>query len=73
MAMDDVCPELIRLLRVQRHDFINHVQVKHAFLQLGKTDRAMKYIEELCTDPERLTTALNDHRSIPDCMHKSMK
>lgn len=67
----EVCPELTRLLRVQRHDFINHAQVIHAFLQLGKTDRAMRYIEELCTDPELLCSSLDQHTSIPECVREA--
>lgn len=66
----EVCPELTRLLRIQRHDFINHAQVIHAFLQLGKADRAMRYIEELCKDPELLCSSLSQHKSIPECVRK---
>ncbi|MCX7780831.1 MAG: Spo0B domain-containing protein [Negativicutes bacterium] len=71
MAREEVCPELARLLRVQRHDFINHAQVIHAFLQLGKTERAMHYIEELCRDPEVLCAALHYHVPQPGCVLKA--
>lgn len=51
MDKHDISPEMTRLLRLQRHDFINHLQVIHGFLQLGKTERAMEYMENLCKDP----------------------
>lgn len=71
MAMEEVCPELIRLLRLQRHDFVNHAQVIHAYLQLGKSDRAMQYIEDLCKNPDLLSSAINPHSRLPDCAYKA--
>lgn len=38
--------EVIRLLRVQKHDFLNHLQVISGFLQLNKADRALDYTRE---------------------------
>jgi len=37
--------ELIYLIRTQRHDFINHLQVIMGYLQLNKVDTAIKYIK----------------------------
>ncbi len=37
--------ELIYLMRTQRHDFINHLQVIMGYLQLNKVDMAIKYIK----------------------------
>jgi hypothetical protein len=33
------------ILRKQRHDFLNHLQVIYGLLQLHKTERALEYIE----------------------------
>ena len=42
--------EVIKMLRRQRHDFINHIQVLHAYLQLGKVEKALAYLEDLAED-----------------------
>lgn len=39
--------ETVDLLRTQRHDFINHLQVVHGMLQLKKQEAAMEYIREV--------------------------
>jgi len=39
--------ELIYLLKTQRHDFVNHLQVVRGYIQLGKIDLASKYIVEI--------------------------
>lgn len=38
---------LLEVLRVQRHDFMNHLQVISGLLQLKKYDRAAEYIKEV--------------------------
>jgi sensor histidine kinase regulating citrate/malate metabolism len=45
--------EMIKLLRRQRHDFINHIQVVHAYLQLGKIEKALAFLEELAKDTNK--------------------
>lgn len=65
-----VCQELIRLLRVQRHDFINHMQVIHAMLQLGKLEKAKEYIENLAKNPSLLTDALQVHIQQSKCSNE---
>lgn len=40
--------ELVRVIRIQRHDFVNHLQVVYALMKTGKTEKAQQYIEELC-------------------------
>jgi sensor histidine kinase regulating citrate/malate metabolism len=52
MTENAVHVEIERLLRLQRHDFINHIQVIQALLQLGKTDRALGYIDDMVKSPE---------------------
>ncbi|HBT47152.1 MAG TPA: hypothetical protein DEA73_04605 [Peptococcaceae bacterium] len=37
----------LRLLRAQKHDFLNHLQVISGFLQLGKPERALAYTKEV--------------------------
>jgi len=44
--------EMEQVLRAQRHEFINHIQVVHAMLQMGRVEKAMKYIEDLAKDPD---------------------
>lgn len=38
--------ETVDLLRTQRHDFINHLQVVYGMIQLHKREAAMEYIRE---------------------------
>lgn len=68
---NEVCTELIRLLRVQRHDFINHMQVIHAMLQLGRTEKAMDYIENLAKDPSLVTDSLHTHTPQVNCQRRA--
>ncbi len=42
--------ELNRRLRSQRHDFMNHLQVVHALMELGEHGEAADYIERVYTD-----------------------
>jgi sensor histidine kinase regulating citrate/malate metabolism len=42
--------ELIEVLRVQRHDFMNHLQIISGLIQLNKTDRVFDYIQKLALD-----------------------
>ena len=56
--------ELNHLLRLQRHDFLNHLQVIHAMVQLGKGDRAISYIEELAREPRGLVTEEVEQRAV---------
>lgn len=68
---DAICEELERLLRAQRHDFINHIQVVHALLQLGRTEKALAYLEDLAKDPGLLAGPLQMHRQRPACLRKA--
>lgn len=56
MAKVEVSDEIVRLLKLQRHDFINHLQVIHAMIQLGKAEKALRYIEELSKNPSALVS-----------------
>lgn len=67
MAQQEVCEEIIRLLRIQRHDFINHLQVIHAMIQLGRTEKALTYIEDLSKDPSLIYETLEHHKGGKVC------
>ncbi|MDD4334936.1 MAG: Spo0B domain-containing protein [Desulfotomaculaceae bacterium] len=42
--------KILEVVRVQRHDFLNHLQVVSGFLQLNKPDRIREYIEQIIDD-----------------------
>ncbi|MGI6487393.1 MAG: Spo0B domain-containing protein [Syntrophothermaceae bacterium] len=44
--------DMIQLLRRQRHEFLNRIQVVSGYLQLGYPARAGKYLQELAADME---------------------
>lgn len=67
----EICEELERLLRAQRHEFINHIQVIHAYLQLGRVEKAMRYIEDLAKDPGLVADPLRLHREHQACQRKA--
>lgn len=52
------CADMIKLLRIQRHDFLNHLQVIHAMIQLGRGEKALQYIEKLAHDPDMISDLL---------------
>jgi len=45
---------LLEVIRVQRHDFLNHLQVISGLVQLNKSDRVRDYIREITGDFERM-------------------
>lgn len=51
-----------QLLHRQRHDFLNHLQVIHAYLQVGKTERAMEYLTRAASDRTEFDTLLKELR-----------
>lgn len=42
--------KLLEVIQVQRHDFLNHLQVISGFLQLNKPERIREYIELVTAD-----------------------
>ncbi|WP_258360314.1 Spo0B domain-containing protein [Moorella sulfitireducens] len=46
--------DVISLLRWQRHDFLNHLQVISGYIQLQKSDRALTYLQEVTAGLEQL-------------------
>lgn len=61
MENNEVGAESVNLLKIQRHDFVNHLQVIHALLQLGRTEKALTYIEELAKDSRLISDTLKIH------------
>jgi sensor histidine kinase regulating citrate/malate metabolism len=58
----EVSDPMEKMLRAQRHDFINHFQVVHALLQLGRVEKALRYIEDLSKDPDLVAKPLKAYR-----------
>jgi len=61
MEKHEVGEESVELLKIQRHDFVNHLQVIHALLQLGRIEKALTYIEELAKDSRLISDTLKIH------------
>ena len=57
------CIDITKLLRIQRHDFLNHLQVIHAMIQLGRNEKALQYIENLAHDPEMISNVLATYKN----------
>ncbi len=60
------CTDIIKLLRVQRHDFLNHLQVIHALIQLERKEKALQYIEKLAHDPDMISNVLAAYTNEPE-------
>ncbi len=41
--------QIIKMINLQRHDLLNHIQVLHGFLKLGSYDEMMHYLEKITT------------------------
>lgn len=50
--------ELNRTLRVQRHDYLNHIQVIYTLMELEEYEEAREYIEPVYKDIVRVSKAL---------------
>ncbi len=61
MKEHEVAAESVHLLKIQRHDFINHLQVIHTLLQLGRSEKAITYIEELSKDANLISAVLQTY------------
>lgn len=56
MAAD--LPQALAALRNQRHGFLNHLQVIAGWIQLGKSERALQYLERVAARIEAQGQAL---------------
>ncbi|GBF34869.1 signal transduction histidine kinase [Desulfocucumis palustris] len=50
---------MLEFISVQRHDFLNHLQVISGLVQLNKSDRVIDYIRQVCIDVERLSKVIH--------------
>lgn len=41
-----ICEAAVALLRKQRHDYLNYLQVVQAYVQMGKPEKALAYMEK---------------------------
>lgn len=51
----DSARALLQFLRLQQHDFMNHIQVIHGYLQLNKAHKAIEYIEDIIVQKQNLS------------------
>lgn len=65
-----VCVAMINLLRRQRHDFLNHVQVVHAYLQMGKDEKALQYLDNAVEKINAIDFSTLVRDCPDDCIHK---
>ena len=55
--------DLNRQMRMQRHDFINHLQVISALVQMDEGTEAMEYMDQVYQDLQRVGTLLRTQSS----------
>jgi sensor histidine kinase regulating citrate/malate metabolism len=55
------CEAALKLLRFQRHDFLNHLQVIHSYIRLERPDEAVNYIEKISHDDHWIANVINDY------------
>ena len=50
--------DLNRAMRVQRHDFLNHLQVVYSLIEMGEYQEANRYIDQVYGDIQQVSKAL---------------
>lgn len=50
--------DVISLLRIQKHDILNHLQVVHGFLQLNKAEMAKSYLKNAIDQIQQRSSVL---------------
>lgn len=55
--------DLNRQMRMQRHDFINHLQVISALIQMDESSEAMEYMDQVYHDLQRVGSLLRTQSS----------
>ncbi|MBO8168789.1 MAG: Spo0B domain-containing protein [Thermoanaerobacteraceae bacterium] len=60
--MDKLTAQCMKVIRGQKHDFLNHLQVIFGLLQLGKSDKALQYVKKTIATvrAKGVTTVLED-------------
>jgi len=56
--------DMLKVVSVMRHDFLNHLQVISGYLQLDKKERAGEYIREVTWNLQRLSEVV--HLKVPE-------
>jgi len=56
--------DVLKLISLMRHDFLNHLQVISGYVQLNKTERAREYIREVTGNLQRLSKVV--HLKVPE-------
>lgn len=66
-----VCEETIHLLHRQRHDFLNHIQVVYAYLQLGKVEKALTYLDGVIVNKDSIDQLIAEYECSKEstCKH----
>ncbi|MFZ5650333.1 MAG: Spo0B domain-containing protein [Bacillota bacterium] len=54
----------LEIMSVQRHDFLNHLQVISGLVQLNKVERVREYISQVSVEAERLSKV--GHLNVPE-------
>ena len=72
MEKHEVSEESVNLLKIQRHDFVNHLQVIHALIQLGRTEKALLYIEDFAKDSKWISDTLDIHKEQSANVNKAL-
>jgi len=57
-SMEDI-QELIRNIRAQRHDFLNHLQTVYGLLQMNKAESAQSYLAEVVREARTSAQLIN--------------
>jgi sensor histidine kinase regulating citrate/malate metabolism len=55
------CAPSIKLLRIQKHDFLNHLQIIHSLIKLERTEEALNYIEKISYDDAWILNVLAEY------------
>lgn len=55
--------DMFTSIRGQRHDFLNHVQVIHTMVQMGRTDKLKSYVADLVKETQEVSEIV--HHSSP--------
>ncbi|GAB4263752.1 sensor histidine kinase [Thermincola ferriacetica] len=65
--------EIIEILRLYRHDFLNHLQVITGFIQLNRPDNALNYINEVVDALKKQSLISNmEHPEVASLLFKKM-
>lgn len=55
------CAEALKLLNIQRHDFMNHLQIIHSLVQMGRMENALSYIEKISKEDNWISNVRDEY------------